>query len=139
MNRPLLILFFIAVSAQLFGQANPVADSFKMKLEQATTDADRVYYMGQLSLLVMSVDKNKSDEYIAKMQNVAELSRDRSLMIDVLITDARRHYNFSGRHDYVVIGLDRSKKALELAKASHLEEKEAWAYVFLALGERLQL
>jgi tetratricopeptide (TPR) repeat protein len=32
--------------------------------------------------------------------------------------------------------LERSKKALELAKTSHLEEMEAWAYVYLALGER---
>jgi tetratricopeptide (TPR) repeat protein len=117
MNRPLLALALVVASVQLFGQANPVADSFKIKLAQATTDAEKVYYMGQLSLLVMSVD-------------------DRALMIEVLLTDARRHYNFSGRQDYVVLGLERSKKALELAKTSHLEEMEAWAYVYLALGER---
>lgn len=136
MIRPFIALALVCITVQASGQANPVADSLKLKLEQATTDADRIYFMAQLSLLVMSVDKGKSDEYISKMQSVAELSRDRSLMIDVLITDARRHYNFSGRQDYVNIALEKSRKALELAKASHLEEKEAWSYVYLALGER---
>jgi tetratricopeptide (TPR) repeat protein len=142
MNRPLLALFFALSTLQIFGQSipsgnsNPVADSLKRQLELSTTDAQKVFFLGQLAQLVMSVDKKRSDEYIAQMQKVAELSRDRSLIIDVLLNDARRHYNFSGRQDYVKIGIEKSKKALELAKTSHLEDKEAWAYLYLAQGER---
>lgn len=136
MNRLFFAFVFLLISGQLFAQPNPIADSLKRKLEQATTDADKINYLGQLSLLTMSIDKNKSDDYLSKAQNLAELSRDRSLMVEVLLTDARRHYNLSGRRDYVNIGLQKSKKALELAKASHLEEGEAWAYLFLAAGER---
>lgn len=137
MSRPLIVSFLLFISTlSLHAQSNPLADSLKRGFENSTTDKERLFYLGQLAQLTVSIDKAKSDAYSNQMHKIAELSRDRSLMVDVLLSDARRYYNSAGRQDYITIGIQYSRKALELAKASHLEDKEAWAYIYLALGER---
>jgi tetratricopeptide (TPR) repeat protein len=130
------LIALVSVSTLHAQQSNPLADSLKQELENASTNEQKLFYLAQLGQLTMGINKKASDEYAAQMIQLAELSRDRSLMVTALLADARRHFNMGGRTDYTAIGIERSQKALGLAKESHLEDKEAWAYIYLATGER---
>lgn len=116
---------------------NPLADSLKQNLERSTTAAQKVFWLGELSMVFMGVDKTLSDEYSHQQQTLAEASRDRALIIQALLTNAQRHYNFSSRQDFINKGREYSQKALDMAKSNHLDESEAWAYIFMATGSRL--
>ena len=68
---------------------------------------------------------------------LAETSRDRKLIVFAILSNAKRHYNLAGQQNNINLGIGFSQKALDLAKASSLNEHQAWAYIYLALGSRL--
>lgn len=128
----LLMLVSFSLLAQLEGSENKVSDSLKRNIENAKTKAEKVKWLGVLSTYYMGIDKAASDKYWNEQSNTAEMSRDRKLMIDALFTNARRHLNMGSRLDYLNTATTFSEKALALAKASHLSDYEAWAYILLA-------
>jgi tetratricopeptide (TPR) repeat protein len=92
--------------------------------------------MGELAMFFHAVNKPLSDEYAKEMQQLAEESRDRGLMVYSLLNYARRYSNFSSQLENINIARNYSQKALDLAKTNHLTEYEAWAYIYLAHCER---
>ncbi len=128
----------IAISSvtTLNAQENPLFDSLKLNLANSKTDEEKVQWLGQLAQMYMSVDRKASDDFSNQQQQIAELSRDRSLMVTALLSNARRFYNMAGRQDNIDKGMEYSQKALDLAKESHLDDYQAWAFTYLALGSR---
>lgn len=138
--RFVYFIFFLATSinlhAQLQNANSPFADSLKQSLAKATSAEEKVKYLGKLSRLYMTTDKALSDDYSNQLAQIAEASRDRKLMIQALHHNAQRYLNFSSLQDNITTGIAYSQKALDLAKASHLDEYEAWSYLLLARGAR---
>jgi tetratricopeptide (TPR) repeat protein len=108
----------------------------KLNLENAKTNERKVYWLGQLAQLYMSLDRKVSEDYSNQQQQIAELSRDRSLMVTALLSNARRHYNMSAQQENIDKGLEYSQKAFDLAKESRLDDFQAWSLNYLALGSR---
>lgn len=128
----LLVLISFSLQAQLQGSENQMSDSLKLNLQNAKTPAEKVKWLGILSTYYMGIDRSVSDKYWTEQSNTAEMSRDRKLMVDALLTNARRHLNMGSRQDNINTAVVYADKALVLSKASHLSEYEAWSYILLA-------
>jgi tetratricopeptide (TPR) repeat protein len=133
----LLFLLTSSVACELIAQENPYTDSLTRNLESASSAAEKVKWLGQLSQFYFSVDKKKSDEYNQRQFQLAETSRDRKLIVLAYLSDARRHFNMGGHQQNLNEGLKLAEKALAMAKASSLEAEQAWSYIYLAAGSRL--
>lgn len=127
-----VILFFLFATAGL-AQDNGYIDSLKRDLELAKTDAARLATLKELSGLYMVLDEAQADRYALQMLELAEQTRDRKLMVHVLLLDAQRYFSVgAGNRDQAAKALVSAEKALALAKASNLEGSQAEAYVVLA-------
>lgn len=120
--------------AQLQGAENKVSDSLKLNLQNSKTAAEKVKWLGVLSGYYMGIDKAQSDKYWQEQTRVAEMSRDRKLMVDALFINAQRHFNMANRQDNINTAVAYAEKALALSKSSNLSEYEAWSYILLARG-----
>jgi tetratricopeptide (TPR) repeat protein len=136
MPRLILVLFFVLTVVQLHAQ-NPVVDTLTLQLSRATTNEERVSILGELAQFYVGADRKLSDEYFAKQFRIAEESRDRKLIVRSHLSNAHRLYNMNVLQKNVEDGLQASEKALQLAKASRMNEMEAWANMYMALGLRL--
>lgn len=138
MKRWSITFIFVWMSfsalAQLQGAENKVSDSLKLNLQNSKTAAEKVKWLGVLSGYYMGIDKAQSDKYWQEQTRVAEMSRDRKLMVDALFVNAQRHFNMANRQDNINIAVANAEKALTLAKSSNLSEYEAWSYILLARG-----
>ncbi len=132
----LLLTVGLSAKAQLQGADNHLTDSLKQNLANAKTPTEKVRWLGELADFYMGADRVQSDKYAAEQATVAELSRDRMLMVKALFTNAQRHLKMSGRQDNLNTGIVYAQKALDLSKESELEEYEAWSYLLLAQGAR---
>src|SRR5690349_5959142 len=83
----------------LHAQENPLFDSLKQNLQNSKTNEQKMIWLGQLAQVYMSVDRKASDDYSSQQQQIAEASRDRSLMVMALLSNARRHFNLAGKQD----------------------------------------
>lgn len=128
MKSVYLLLLGLCISATLTAQM-PLEDSLRRGLAQATNDQDRITNMAGLAIYYMGINNKLSDSFANKMLEIAEVSRDRKLMIKAYINNARRYLDFAGTKESAGHGLDFSTRALELAKSSGLDEYAAIAYV----------
>lgn len=128
--------FFLGLVVGLQAQPPELTDSLKQNLERATTAEKKVLWLGELSQYYMGVDNSLSNQYAAQQMRIAEESRDRNLMVTVHLYDAQRYLNFSGRQENINKGIESAERALALAHDNSLQELEAWAYDYLALGSR---
>ena len=87
-----------------------------------------------LSTYYMGIDKAQSDKYWEEQSRVAEMSRDRKLMVDVYMVNSQRYFNMANRQDNINTAIASAEKALALSKASNLNEYEAWSYLLLSRG-----
>jgi len=136
MVRTGAVVFVLFLSSSLLAQTNPLTDSLKRNLEKSSSDEQKVFWLSQLSSFYFSVNRKISDDYAIQLQQMAEESRDRKLLVMVHLSNARRFSSVSGKQDNINKSLGFAQKALELARASNLKEYEAWAYNALAYSER---
>lgn len=126
------ILFFLFSTACL-AQDNSYLDSLKQNLTEAKTDAERIKRLEKLMLFYMALDRNEADKYARQQQAIAEQSRDRTLMVTALVSDAMRYYAVgSAIREYSDKAQVSAQKALEIARESGLPDGEAKAYLALA-------
>jgi tetratricopeptide (TPR) repeat protein len=126
------ILFFLFATTAL-AQDNGYIDSLKRDLELAKTDAARLNTLKELAGLYMTLDAAQADRYALQMQELAEQTRDRKLMVQVLLLDAQRYFAVgAGNREQAAKALLSAEKALALAKTSGLEGSQAEAYVVLS-------
>ncbi|SKC60381.1 tetratricopeptide repeat protein [Ohtaekwangia koreensis] len=131
----LTVILFITISA-VHAQDNPYTDSIKVNLENATSAREKIIWLDELSRFYLAANRPLSDKYANEMQQIAEESRDRELIILSLLNTARKFSNYSGQVENINVARKFSQKALDMAKANHLTEYEAWSYLCLALCER---
>jgi len=137
MTRILCIALLCVLSSSLSAQNNPFTDSLKRNLDLATSSAEKVKWLGYLSNFYFPLDRKLSDDYSLRQTRLAEESRDRKLIVLAILSDARRHYNFSANQDNINAGIKFSQRALDLARSASLDEEQAWSYLYLAEGSRL--
>jgi len=125
----LMLSSFISTSAQ---QNVAVIDSFKQRLTKAQTSKDKIYLMGNLARTLMTVNLAEADKYGSLMNQEAELSRDRSLMVQALMTNGERYSYFTTNKDYIQKSIGYYNKALEVAKQNKLDKETAEVYLALA-------
>lgn len=130
-----LVLVVLSLPFSALAQDSKYIDSLKNAVAVANGET-KINLLGQLSSYYFSLDKKQSDQYATEHKQVAELSRDRKLMVKSLLWDAQRYYSQTTAQENINQGLAISKKARELASSSNLKEMEAWADFYLALGYR---
>lgn len=135
MRRGFLLLCILGVGHLLTAQTH-FEDSLKRELGKAANDADKIKLLADLSQYYMGLDNVLADRYGNQMLEIAEMSRNRELMVGAYLSNARRFYEFTGSQESVMKGLDFSNKALELARNNGLDDYAALAYVYLSRGSR---
>ncbi|WP_315818402.1 hypothetical protein [Paraflavitalea speifideaquila] len=130
----LLISFFIGF---LLNAQTPLEDSLKLSLTKAANDAERINVLSNLSVYSMGWDNSQAVKYANEMMEIAEVSRNRTLMIRAFLYNARRYYESSGSQEAVGKAIVSATKAVELAKGSGLDDYTALAYTYLARGYRV--
>lgn len=109
-----------------------VINDFKNQLAKATTDREKVEALGNLSRTLMNINLAEADKYGQQMIEVAELSRDRKLMVKALLTNGERYSYLAGRKDNQEKATAYYNQGLELAKKNKLDEDVVQAYLFLS-------
>lgn len=135
-NPVLLCLLVCFFSVSLKAQDHHLADSLKKNLQNATTDAQKIRWMSELASFYTNLDNPRAEQYQKELLQIAELSRDRRLMVSAYLRCADRYYNHGGIQHHLNRAIEFSNKALELSKSSHLEDLMAWSYIYLARGAR---
>lgn len=97
-------------------------ESLKKKLAAAKTPADKVYFMDNLSRILMNVDLQQAEELGKQIILVAEESRDRELMVKAYMSNGQRCSYFGGRGDYTERSIQYYEKALDIARQNKLHD-----------------
>ncbi|MFT3911198.1 MAG: hypothetical protein QM737_17390 [Ferruginibacter sp.] len=131
MRKIYFLLFGIFISFSALSQ-KAVIDSFKRELAKAKTDEEKVTQLGYLSRTLMNVSLPESDKYGQQMIEIAEMSRDRKLMVKAFIANGDRYSNLSGRKDNIDKSTNFYMQALELAKKNKMDEQTVSSYICLS-------
>jgi tetratricopeptide (TPR) repeat protein len=125
----ILLLSFIATSAKSQGN---IIDSFKTQLAKSVTTEQKIEVLGYLSRTLMNSNLPEADKYGQQMIEVAEMSRDRKLMVKALLTNGERYSYLAGRKDNVDKAISYYTQGLELARKNKLDEQMISAYLYLS-------
>ena len=126
MKCRLLTGFFLFCSIVLLAQQNPaVIDSMKAKLEKAQTSEEKVAILGPLAMTLMNTNIAEADKYGALLNQEAELSRNRSLIVKALLVNGQRYSFFASNKAFVQKSLEYYNRALDVAKKNKLEKETA--------------
>ena len=132
MKRTGIVLVFIFGCLSVQAQDYALTDSLKQNLAQAKSPAEKIMWLRELSSFYMGLDNKLSDDYGSQQLEIAELSRDRKLMLEALLSNSGRYFNSNGVQANINKARQFAQKALDLAQSSHLDEYTAWAYMYLA-------
>lgn len=109
-----------------------IIDSFKLQLAKATGNEQKIEVLGYLSRTLMNVNLAEADKYGLQMIEVAEMSRDRKLMVKALLTNGERYSYLAGRKENINKAIEYYNKGLELARKNKLDEQVVSAYLYLS-------
>jgi tetratricopeptide (TPR) repeat protein len=133
MKRRLLTVFIVVFAIATQAQQNPaVIDSFKAELLKAKTSEKRIEILGPLSMTLMNTNIAEADKYGAMLNQEAELSRNRSLIVKALLANGQRYSFFTSNKSYLQKSLDYYNKALEVARKNKLEKETAESLLSLS-------
>ncbi len=138
MAKTSIVLFILLFSTNTFAQDYPLTDSLKRNLEQSKTNKEKIKWLRDLASFYINLNTPLSDAYAKQQLEIAELSRDRTLMLEALLSNAYRYYSNPKSQDYINRGNSFTQRALTLAKASNNDEYLAWTYTYLAWGARIE-
>jgi tetratricopeptide (TPR) repeat protein len=138
MKRQILLVVCIVLSyCAAFAQAPRLEDSLRTLLSKAKSLEERMHWTAELAVHYIESDRQKSEEYALGVIEMADSSRNRELIAKSWIYNAHRCYALAAFKEYLARGIEYSHKALEIARSNNLPEYQAWAYVQLARGQRL--
>ncbi len=133
MRKLLSLLIVLAsyyyVNAQ--GQT-AVLDTFKAQIARATTTEEKFEYTGRLSMVLMNTDPAEADRYGQQLIEMAEMSRDRRLMIKAQLINGERYSYLAGRKENATKAINFYNKGLELAKTNKIDDLTVSAYLYLS-------
>ena len=131
--RYLFFFVFVLCGMESGAQKAPgLIDSLKKKLAQARTGTEKVDLHRQLAFAYLSIDTKQSDAHNAEMLAVAELSRDRKLMIKARLHKGERLLYMTTVKSNLRQATAAYEEALEMARHSKLDEQVAAAYLGLS-------
>jgi len=131
MRKIYFLLVVVCLTATARSQTR-VIDSFKVQLAKATTPEQKVEILGMLSRTLMNVSLPEADKYGQQMMEVAEMSRNRKLMVKALLTNGERYSYLAGRKDNIEKAINYYMQGLELARKNKMDEQMVSAYIFLS-------
>jgi tetratricopeptide (TPR) repeat protein len=131
MRKLCFVLAWVCMAAAARSQT-AATDSFKVQLAKAKTTEEKVEILGLLSRTLMNVNLPEAEKYGKQMIEVAEISRDRKLMVKALLANGERYSYLAGRKDNIEKAISYYNQALELAKKNKLEEQMISAYLLLS-------
>ena len=132
-----LCMAFLLMPLLVFSQqAHPIIDSLKKQLTVAKTDKERVNLLGDLSQILFTIDKTQSEAYAQRMMEVAEVSRDRKLIIRSLIINGKRYAMMGSFKENLDKSIALYNEALTLARQNKLDEEISGAYLALSGAHR---
>ncbi|HEX7846994.1 MAG TPA: tetratricopeptide repeat protein [Chitinophagaceae bacterium] len=133
MNKPLkLLLLLIFIGFKTNAQQAAAIDSIKQALAGAKTDAEKVYWLDNLSRTLMNVNLQEAEKYGKQLITLAEESRDRGLMIKAYMSNGLRCSYFGGQKMYLTQSISYYEKALSIARHDNLETETGAAQLRLA-------
>lgn len=133
MRKLLCLLFFNLLITGLRGQQKPaVVDSFKAQILRAVTLHQKFELTGQLSKVLMNVNPAEADAYGQQLTEMAEESRDRSLMVRARLINGERSSYLSGRTENIEKAIRYYNEGLELARANKLDSLVVSAFLLLS-------
>ncbi|MFZ1304593.1 MAG: tetratricopeptide repeat protein, partial [Ferruginibacter sp.] len=130
----ILLLVFIASTAS---SQTALIDSFKRELAKAQTSEQKIDALGYLCRTLMNSNLPEADKYGLQMIEVAEMSRDRKLMVKALLTNGERYSYLAGRKDNLDKAISYYTQGLELARKNKLDEQMISAYLYLSEVSRV--
>lgn len=128
-------LCFILLFAFIATTASPqtfIIDSFKRELAKAQTSEQKIDLLGYLCRTLMNSNLPEADKYGLQMIEVAEMSRDRKLMVKALLTNGERYSYLAGRKDNLDKAINYYTQGLELARKNKLDQQMISAYLLLS-------
>ncbi|MGB4844662.1 MAG: hypothetical protein WBP16_09365 [Ferruginibacter sp.] len=135
MRKIIFILCWVCISVTVQSQT-ALIDSFKNVLAKATSNEEKVSTLGFLSRVLMNLNPAEADKYGLQMIEVAEMSRDRKLMVKALLTNGERHSYLAGKKENILKATSYYTQGLELAKKNKLDEEIIEAYLSLSTVSR---
>jgi tetratricopeptide (TPR) repeat protein len=133
----LIAILFFSCSITLCSQEAAAVDSLKKAYEKATTAAEKVTLMDELSRVMMNVNPKEADELGNKLIAIAEESRDRKLMFKAYLSNGTRCSYFANQKAYSQKAIDFYNKALDLARQNRMEEEVGAAQMHFSALYRL--
>ncbi|MCW3075160.1 MAG: tetratricopeptide repeat protein [Flaviaesturariibacter sp.] len=131
MKHLLLLLFTLPLFAAA-QQSHPIIDSLKKEITLAKTDKEKITLLGDLSQILMRMDRPQAEVYAQQMTEIAELSRDRKLIIRALILNGRKEAVLGGFKGAIDKAIAHYNEALSIARQNKLDEETASAYLALS-------
>jgi hypothetical protein len=129
MNRLLLTFLLAFTGIAATAQSFPLLDSLNKELANARTDEARIKWLDELSHLYMAINTAVADSLAKKQEEIAELSRDRRLMVQSIMSSVRRLMNnYSGKQDMLEKSNAAIQKGIAIAKESALDKELALLY-----------
>jgi tetratricopeptide (TPR) repeat protein len=124
----LAVLILFATVQKGMAQPSYWTDSLKRNITLAKSDREKVAAMISLAQYYTGDNNELADEYATQALEVAELSRDRKLMIDAYLKNGNRRLNLSGLADNIQKALDSYAQAEKIAKENGLDAELATVY-----------
>lgn len=131
-RKLVLLSSVVLVGVSTFGQQAAAVDTIKASLAKATTAAEKVSVLDNLSRTLMNVNIQEADKYGQQMIEVAEESRDRELMVKAYISNGLRNSYFASVKEHLKKAINYYEKGLNLARENRLEELVTDALLKLA-------
>jgi tetratricopeptide (TPR) repeat protein len=131
MRKIYVLLYWLCIAATAQSQT-AIVDSFKVQLAKATTAEKKIDALALLSRTLMNINLAEADKYGQQMIEVAEISRDRKLMVKALLTNGERYSYLAGRKDNIEKSINYYTQGLELARKNKLDEQMVSAYILLS-------
>ena len=128
----LVLLILLAAGEKACPQSTYWVDSLKKKVDLAVSDRERVLALLNLARYFTGTNSGLADQYAGKAIELAEMSRDRRLMVDAYIKNGDRFLNLSGLSGYIQHAIDAYMKAQQIAKESGFDAGLANSYCALA-------
>ncbi len=130
--RKLCFLLYCVIISLATKSQTAVIDSFKRELTKAISDKEKVDMLGYLTRTYVNISLPESEKYGLQMLEVAEMSRDRKLMVKALLTNGERYSYLAGRKDNIEKAISYYTQGLELARKNKMDKEMVSAYLSLS-------
>ena len=131
MKHFLLLLLALPLFAAA-QQSHPIIDSLKKEITLTKTNKEKITLLGDLSQILMSIDRPQAEVYARQMTEIAEESRDRKLIVRALILNGKKEARLGGLKGANEKAIAFYNEALSIARQNKLDEETAASYLALS-------